>query len=69
MWELAIREQAVIVTKDEDFALLASARPGPRILWVRTGNLVNRLLLGRFEQAWPEIIGHLRSGARIVEMR
>jgi predicted nuclease of predicted toxin-antitoxin system len=69
IWDLAQRENAIIVTKDEDFALLAAARPGPRVLWVRTGNLVNRLLLARFERSWPEVLAHLQSGARVVELR
>lgn len=69
VWLLAEREAAVIVTKDEDFALLAAARPGPSILWVRTGNLVNRLLLERFEQSWSQIVDHFGSGVRIVELR
>ncbi|GAA0537772.1 putative nuclease of putative toxin-antitoxin system [Rhizomicrobium palustre] len=69
VWELAERFDAVIVTKDEDFVLLASTRSGPQILWVRTGNLVNRLLLARFERAWPEVISHLGANARVVELR
>lgn len=69
VWELAERESAVIVTKDEDFVLLTAARQGPSVLWVRTGNLVNRLLLVHFERSWPEVLAHLRSGARVVELR
>jgi predicted nuclease of predicted toxin-antitoxin system len=69
VWDLAQRENAIIVTKDEDFALLAATRPGPRVLWVRTGNLVNRLLLARFERAWPEVLTHLQSDTRVVELR
>ena len=69
VWDIAVRENAIIVTKDEDFARLAATRPGPRVLWVRCGNLVNRILLGRFETAWPEITGHLLSEARVVELR
>lgn len=69
VWERAEREAAVIVTKDEDFILLAATRRGPGVLWVRTGNLVNRLLLECFERSWPEILSYLQSGARIVELR
>jgi len=54
---------------DEDYILLAATRPGPGVLWVRTGNLVNRLLLERFEQSWSEVLVHFRSGARSVELR
>jgi predicted nuclease of predicted toxin-antitoxin system len=69
IWDLAKQETAIIVTKDEDFILLAAARPGPSVLWVRTGNLVNRLLLDCFRRSWPEVLAHLRSGARVVELR
>jgi len=59
----------VIITKDEDFALLAASNAiGPKILWVRTGNLVNRLLLARFERAWPDVETHLSAPVRVVEL-
>jgi predicted nuclease of predicted toxin-antitoxin system len=69
IWTYAGNGGAVLVTKDEDFALLASGIDRPRLLWVRTGNVVNRLLLARFEQAWPQIEAHFESGARLVELR
>ncbi len=69
VWELAERESAIIVTKDEDFPRLAAARPGPSVLWVRIGNVINRTLLDRFEKAWPEIVSHFQSGARVVDLR
>jgi predicted nuclease of predicted toxin-antitoxin system len=70
IWERARLDAAVIVTKDEDFAQLVAANDGgPRVLWVRTGNLLKRVLLARFESAWSELEQHLRSGARLVELR
>jgi predicted nuclease of predicted toxin-antitoxin system len=70
IWSKAIADSAIIVTKDEDFALMAAAdQAGPTVLWVRTGNLVNRLLLTSFERAWPEIVQHLESGVKVVELR
>jgi predicted nuclease of predicted toxin-antitoxin system len=70
IWRHVGDDGVVIVTKDEDFAkIAASDMAGPRILWVRTGNLVNRLLLVSFERTWPEIQAHLAAGARIVELR
>jgi predicted nuclease of predicted toxin-antitoxin system len=60
----------VIVTKDEDFAELAArSDTGPQVLWVRTGNLVNKVLLERFAAAWPEAEPLLAAGARLVELR
>ena len=69
IWLFAERLKATIVTKDEDFAIRAAAQPGPPILWVRTGNVVNRLLLARFEAVWTQVMAHFEAGARVVEMR
>jgi predicted nuclease of predicted toxin-antitoxin system len=70
IWERARLDAAIIVTKDEDFAQMVAANDeGPRVLWVRTGNLLKRVLLARFENAWSELEQHLRSGARLVELR
>ncbi len=69
IWSYALGCSAIVVTKDEDFALLAAAGPSARMLWVRIGNAVNRVLLARFERAWPEIITHLEEGAQLVELR
>ena len=68
IWAYASAEGATIVTKDEDFALLAAAQDGPSVLWVRTGNTVNRVLLVRFQNAWLEVCEHFASGARVVEL-
>jgi predicted nuclease of predicted toxin-antitoxin system len=40
IWELARRENLVIVTKDEDFAQLADRQMciPPQVLWLRLGN-------------------------------
>jgi predicted nuclease of predicted toxin-antitoxin system len=70
IWTRAGEEDFIIVTKDEDFALLAGTDVrGPRVLWVRCGNLVNRLLLARFDLTWPDIERHLAGDVRVVELR
>jgi predicted nuclease of predicted toxin-antitoxin system len=65
----ALKHGYIIVTKDEDYAALVRSRPGLRILWVRTGNLVNRVLLAAFDAKWPEIIGYLESNNPVVVLR
>ena len=50
LWELAIREKCVLVTKDEDFVTLSVLRgPPPKVVWINAGNAgtsaVTRLLL------------------------
>ncbi|MDQ2859988.1 MAG: DUF5615 family PIN-like protein [Pseudomonadota bacterium] len=70
IWERAGSDRAIIITKDEDFAILAgSDRQGRQVLWVRTGNLVNRVLLAQFARAWPQVEGHLLAGVAVVELR
>ncbi len=69
IWAHAVAEAAIMVTKDEDFATLAAMGSEARVLWVRTGNLVNRLLLARFEKSWLEVEDYLAAGSTLVELR
>jgi predicted nuclease of predicted toxin-antitoxin system len=69
IWNWAASEQAIVVTKDEDFSLLATKDLGVVVLWIRLGNVSNRLLLQRLEASWTEIVGHLATGDRVVEIR
>jgi predicted nuclease of predicted toxin-antitoxin system len=56
IWQHAKTVSACIVTKDEDFVLLRANDPaGPRIVWVRIGNALRRVLIQRFATAWPLI--------------
>lgn len=50
LWEIAAREQCVLVTKDEDFVQLSVLRgPPPKVLWLNVGNAsspaISQLLL------------------------
>ena len=48
IWEYAARTAAVIVSKDEDFALRVQlARAGPAVIWVRLGNTRTAPLIER----------------------
>jgi predicted nuclease of predicted toxin-antitoxin system len=45
IWDYALANQAVIVTKDQDFAdRLLSSRTAPIIVWLRIGNTSNRVI-------------------------
>jgi predicted nuclease of predicted toxin-antitoxin system len=47
IWQRALQHNAVILTKDEDFVLLAATNPAaPVIVWLRLGNASTRALLG-----------------------
>ncbi|HEV7402184.1 MAG TPA: DUF5615 family PIN-like protein [Chthoniobacteraceae bacterium] len=55
IWTLAISEERIVISKDEDFFHLAN-RPADsgRLLWVREGNCRRDTLLARFEAPWLE---------------
>lgn len=70
IWALAAAEGSIVVSKDDDFLLLAN-RPGDvgRLVWVRVGNCRTPFLLSRFAAAWPTIQNAFAQGQRIVELR
>jgi len=70
IWQYALQNNAVIVTKDEDFAerCLASAQ-APVIVWLRIGNATNPELLTWFRPLWPAIHARLQAGDRLIEVR
>lgn len=70
IWDYAASNSATMISKDEDFAQLVDTNPaGPALVWIRYGNLRKRALLARVQAGWPEVMEHLRSGAKLVEMR
>jgi predicted nuclease of predicted toxin-antitoxin system len=70
IWTYAQCTDAVIVTKDEDFAQLAAIRrPPPRVLWIRLGNTTNADLVRALEARWPEVVEHFEAGTPVVELR
>lgn len=70
IWERARNEQAVIISKDEDFVdhWLLSQQPVP-LIWVRKGNCSNRALLGWLEPLWPAAVKRLEQGEKLIELR
>ena len=69
IWEHAARENAVIVSKDEDFAQMTLVRPEPvAVVWLRVGNCRTAQLLVVMERAWPQIEQQLAAGARLIEI-
>ena len=70
IWNYALAAQAVIVTKDQDFAERSFAgKTAPAIVWIRTGNSSNRALLDWLLPLWPEVVRHLEAGDGLVEVR
>ena len=69
IWQQAADKGSVVVTKDEDFAVLAHLHPpGARVVWIRYGNLRKPELIGRFSGAWPEIVDALTRGEHLIEL-
>ncbi len=70
IWRHASNTGAIIVTKDEDFALLKAAdADGPKVVWIRIGNAVRRVLMQRLITAWPLVVEKLCEGYGVVEVR
>jgi len=64
----AARDDAVILSRDEDFVGLTRAG-GARLVWIRLGNCSNATLLAMIEANWPTILTRLEDGERLVELR
>ena len=70
IWRYAHEHNAVVVTKDEDFAeWVRRGRAGPAIVWLRIGNCSNRALREWMGLMFPAIIRKLEQGERLVEAR
>ncbi len=70
IWNHALAIDAIIVTKDEDFAERASRTiSGPIVIWLRIGNSTNRSLFKWLEPRWPSICQLLSDGHRLIEVR
>ena len=59
---------AVIVTKDEDFAVRRLLSDGPAVVWLRLGNTRRAALLSRLEAALPAIVAALEQGDPLIEI-
>lgn len=70
IWRYACEQARVIVTKDEDFVRLQSARP-PRapVLWLRVGNTRKQPFLAALMPVVADIVAKFDSGEMVVEVR
>jgi predicted nuclease of predicted toxin-antitoxin system len=59
---------AIIVTKDADFAALTALNTKPQVVWLRFGNSRKAELERRLGTVLPLIIAALRNGDRLVEV-
>ena len=66
--EYATSVGAVIVTKDEDFAIRRVLTEGPSIVWLRLGDTRRAALLARMEAELPAIVAALERGETLIEI-
>lgn len=70
IWEYAVQNDCVVISKDEDFLYLASTPlANARFIWIRVGNCRTKALLSVVERLWPQIEAGLNAGDRIIEVR
>ncbi len=66
--EAAEKEDRVIISKDSDFYKYYLVNGIPRrILFITTGNIINKELLRLFELNFKTIENHFLSGSKIIE--
>ncbi len=69
IWDLALREDAVIVSKEGDFAQRrVFLGTGPPVVWIRLRNTRRAELLAWFQATMPLIIEVLARGDTLIEV-
>ena len=69
IWQYAIANGFVLISKDEDFAEWVNVRhPMAPVIWVRIGNCRNEVLMAAFERVFPVIKQRLAGGEVLVEV-
>lgn len=71
IWQYALENQAVIITKDEDFYHRFTQAPSkaPVIVWLRVLNCSKHALLDWFKPLLKDIVTDLEQGERIIEVQ
>jgi predicted nuclease of predicted toxin-antitoxin system len=59
---------AVIITKDEDFAVRKVLQEGPPVVWVRVGNTRRAALLRRMDADLNSLVAVLKRGETFIEI-
>lgn len=69
IWNYALQNNAVIITKDEDFVSLVSDNPdAPPVVWVRVGNVGKQALLNWIAPMMMRIVTEIESGEKLIEI-
>jgi len=69
IWSYARENEYTVISKDEDFInLLGNRQSSPQLIWIRTGNCKNRLLIECVLKMLPNAIELLGQGHVLVEI-
>jgi predicted nuclease of predicted toxin-antitoxin system len=70
IWQYAISNGRVLISKDEDFVNLINATPDEgQLIWIRLGNCRNEILIESINRKLEDIITALALGSNIIELR
>lgn len=70
VWRHALSVDAVVLTKDADFASLrSSAARGPAVVWLRVGNATTKAMVQWLEPRWSGVEAALKTGRAVIEVR
>jgi predicted nuclease of predicted toxin-antitoxin system len=70
LWKIANDEGRIMISKDEDFFILAMRpKDNGRLLWLRIGNCRTMDLLTLLNRRWSAIEEAFAEGQKIVEVR
>ena len=69
IWQRAIAENAVLISKDRDFPEWAAVRrPAPQVVWIRTGNMLKRHQVDHLSRVWLGVLTQLSEGIAVVRV-
>jgi len=68
IWDYALAEDRIVISKDADFAALAARSGRGQVIWLRTGNGTTAALIAHLEPRWGRIETLLAQGQPLVEV-
>lgn len=66
VWQRALDEGRIVVTKDEDFSHLLARSGAGQVVWVRLGNCRNEALLAAWRESFERLRSALSSGQGLI---
>ena len=69
IWETEVSRNAILITKDQDFAIArVAAGEGPVVLWIRIGNASNDTLIARVVGTLAKVSAAIERGETVIEL-